>query len=423
MKLAKRALTIAAALVLTPLMAIDGAIDGASAQEKKKLTFLSWNLPVYEEKFRQWFAEFEEMHPDFEIEWLDKKGSEWATFYQTQVVAGTQPDIIDVQGLLWAEYAANGHLLDLKPMLDADPDVRNRFADGALDIWELDGGEFMLPFYFTKTLLIYNKKMFAEAGIEGPPSSFDEILDYAAKLSGEGKSGFITLNFDWLYWALMEMNGIELLSDDMKAAAFNTPKTVEVITRLAEATTAGHIDKISWTGRWVEPNSAFAAGNIGMHQASTSAVFWVAGKAEWMNEDTAGIVSLPGNIGVPNAHGFGIAKGTKYPKEAWDFVKIATSDKWQSVFADNFTILTLNKNVDDALITRIASTDPLKATALDLSRSHLDKLTATWKTPVDSQLKEAFYPPIQAALLGEKDPAEAVAEAERAVNRVLRRLR
>ena len=419
MKLGKRLFIAAAAADLLPVM----AAGMATAQEKKKLTFLSWNLPVYEEKFRQWFAEFEEMHPDFEVEWLDKKGSEWATFYQTQVIAGTQPDIIDVQGLLWAEYAANDHLLDLTPMLDANPDMRARFADGALDIWELDGSEYMLPFYFTKSLLIYNKDMFDAAGISDPPADFDGILETAAKLSGEGKTGFITLNFDWLYWGLMEMNGIELLSDDMSSAAFNTPEMLDVVTRLAEATTAGHIDKISWTGRWVEPNSAFAAGNIGMHQASTSAIFWIAGKAEWMNQDTVGIVPLPGKVGVPSAHGFGVAQGTKYPQEAWDFLKIATSDKWQSVFADNFTILTLNKNVDDALIDRISSSDPLKSLALDLSRSDLEYLTATWKTPVDSQLKDAFYPPLQAAFLGEKDPAEAIAEAERAVNRVLRRLR
>ena len=43
---------------------------------------------------------------------------------------------------------------------------------------------------------------------------------------------------------------------DMSEAAFNTPKMVETVTRLAEATRSGAINKISWTGRWVEPNNA-----------------------------------------------------------------------------------------------------------------------------------------------------------------------
>ena len=48
----------------------------APAQDKKELTLLTWNLPIYEEKFRGWIADFEELHPDFTVEWLDKKGTE-----------------------------------------------------------------------------------------------------------------------------------------------------------------------------------------------------------------------------------------------------------------------------------------------------------------------------------------------------------
>lgn len=406
----------AGALMLT------AALGGpALAQEKKKLTFLSWNLPSYEQTIRGWIADFEAKHPDFKVEWLDKTGSDWATFYQTQVVAGTAPDIIDVQGNLWAEYASNGQLLDLKPMLDADPETRARFTPGALDIWALDGKTYMLPFYFTKSLLIYNKKLFGEAGLTAPPKSFDELMAHAEKLSGNGRTGFISLNYDWLYWALFDMNGVKLLSPDHKKAAFNTPEMLRTLTRLAAATKAGHIDKISWTGRWVEPNSAFATGNIGMHQAITSAVFWIAGRANWMNAETAGVAPLPGGAAVPNAHGFGISKSTKYPKEAYEFVKIATNDKWQTVFANTYSALTLNKKVDDALIAKVKTSDPLKAAALEISASNLDRLTGPGKTGVDAQLVEAFWPPIQAALLGQKEPAAAIAEAEAAVNRVLRR--
>ncbi len=165
-----------------------GALGGPTlAQEKKKLRFLSWNLPSYEQTIRGWIADFEAAHPDFKVEWLDKTGGDWATFYQTQVVAGSAPDIIDVQGMLWAEYAASGQLLDLKPMLDADPETRARFTPGALDIWEMGGKTYMVPFYFTKSLLIYNKKLFGEAGPTAPPKSFDELMTYAGKMSAPAR--------------------------------------------------------------------------------------------------------------------------------------------------------------------------------------------------------------------------------------------
>src|SRR6202000_1652988 len=92
-------------------------------------------------------------------------------------------------------------------------------------------------FYVSKTLLYYNKTMFNEAGLAGPPSSFDEILGFSEKMAKAEKTGFLPLNFDWLYWPLFKMNGVELLSADGKKAAFNTARTAEVLERLAQGTT------------------------------------------------------------------------------------------------------------------------------------------------------------------------------------------
>src|SRR5215475_1743034 len=125
----------------------------------------------------------------------------------------------------------------------------------------------MVPFYMSKTLLFYNKTMLKDAGLARPPQSFDELMDFARRMGKGEKSGFITLNFDWLYWPLFAMNGVELMTQDMKAAAFHTPKAIEVLEKLAKATDKGGINKVSWTGRWVENNGAFAAGNVGMHHA------------------------------------------------------------------------------------------------------------------------------------------------------------
>lgn len=407
--------TVAGALLLA-------ALSGGTAQaQEKKLTLLTWNLPIYEEKFRGWIADFEEMHPDFTVEWLDKKGTEYGAFYQTQLVAGTAPDIIDVQGMLWAEYAADDGLVALDPYLEANPEVRDRYNVEGMKLWQYDGQQYMLPYYFSKTLMVYNKKLFEEAGIDGPPTSFDELIDdaYKIKETGEGRTGFITLNFDWLYWPLMAMNGIELLNEDMSEAAFNTPEMVDVVTRLAKATTDGAINPISWTGRWVEPNNAFAAGDIGMYQGHGAALFWIMGQADWANADTIGVVEWPGGWGVPNAHGIGISASTKYPDEAFDFVQIALNDKWQTIMADTFTILTLNNAVDEALIAKVDN--PLKKATLELSLANMDKQTGNWVTPLDARIKDAFWPDIQAALLGQRDPAEAIADAESKVNRVLRR--
>ena len=241
------------------------------AQSNKKLTILTWNIADQQALFRAIFEDFRKDHPGVEIEWLDKKGPDVPVFYQTQLVAGSPPDIINTQGALWVEYADNGALLDLSSMIAADAEVRSRFNSDYLDNWKYEGKNYMLPFLITKTLLFYNKMMFRDAGLSGPPTSLDEMLSFASAMTKAEKTGFITFNFDWLYWPLFKMAGVELFAPNGKAAGFNTSNTVELLTKLTDSTKRGAINKLAWTGRWVEPNDAFASGTVGMHHAHSPA--------------------------------------------------------------------------------------------------------------------------------------------------------
>jgi len=52
---------------------------------------------------------------------------------------------------------------------------------------------------------------------------------------------------------------------------------------------------------------------------------------------------------------------------------------------------------------------------------HTDKLTGNWPLPLDSRVKDAFWPELQSALLGRKPAKQALADAERRVQRELAR--
>jgi ABC-type glycerol-3-phosphate transport system substrate-binding protein len=402
-------------------IALAGAVALPAAAQQKKISFLTWNISDQAELFQLWIAEFKKLRPDVDVEWLDKKGPEFPAYYQTQVIAGTPPDIINTQGGLWLEYAAAGGLVDLTPFMAKDAAVRARFNADYLANWAYEGKNYMLPFYISKTLLFYNKKLFKEAGLAGPPQSFEQIIDYAGKLSKGEQSGFLTLNFDWLYWPLFKMNGVELLAPDLKKAAFNTPKTAQVLDQLAKATAAGGINKISWAGRWVEPNGAFAAGNVGMLQAHSPAFFFIRGQAPWLNADTLGVAQMPGGWATPNSHGLGISKGSKHPEIAWEFLKMISSEKWTTEFSARRKVLTGNIASDKATLERMRKDDPLAAEVLQTQIENTDKLTGNWPLANDSRVKEAFYPEIQNAVLGRKTAADALKDAEAKVNRVLAR--
>jgi ABC-type glycerol-3-phosphate transport system substrate-binding protein len=193
------------------------------------------------------------------------------------------------------------------------------------------------------------------------------------------------------------------------------------LTALAEATKSGAINNISWTGRWVEPNTAFASRNVGMYMAPNSALFWAASKADWINDENVEVVDAPGDWWTPNHHGWGVSASTEHPDAAVDLIKIATSDKWQETMSSTFSILTLNKNVDPMLIEKFKTEDPLKAKILTAAGSKLDMITGYLKSPVEARVKDAFWTSVQPALLGQVDPQKALDSAEAKVNRVLSR--
>jgi ABC-type glycerol-3-phosphate transport system substrate-binding protein len=393
----------------------------ARAQSGKKLSFLTWNIADQEQLFKEEFADFQKTHEGVEIEWLDKKGPELPAFYQTLLVAGTAPDVVDLQGALWVEYAAGGALLDLTPYLAKEPDVAKLYNSDYLASWRYDGKTFMLPFYIAKTLLFYNKAMFTEAGLDGPPASFEDLMGFAKRMAKGEKTGFLTLNFDWLYWPLFKMNGVDLLTPDLKKPAFNTPQAVAVLERLAEGTDSGAINKISWTGRWVEPNGAFAGNTVGMLHAHASSYFFVKGQGTWINPDTLGVAQAPGYWATPTNHGFGISKSSKNPDLAWEFIKHLTGNKWATEFSRRRKLLTGTIVADQQGLELVRKEDPLGGQVLQTQLEHTDKFTGNWPLPFDAELKDAFYPEIQSAVLGRKTAKVALADAERAVERVLRR--
>jgi ABC-type glycerol-3-phosphate transport system substrate-binding protein len=329
--------------------------------------------------------------------------------------------VINTQGALGLEYAAQGALLDLTPLFAKEPAVKARYDANYLGNWVYEGHNYMVPFYITKTLLFYNKPMFAKAGLAGPPKSFDEILAQAQKMTSGDSTGFMTLNFDWLYWPLFAENGVQLVTPDLKKTAFNTPKAVEVLDKLAKSTSANAINKISWTGRWVEPNGAFAAGNVGMLHAHSPAYFFFKGQGSWVTPDTLGVAQMPGFWATPNSHGLGISKGSKNPELAWDFLKFVTDQGQAGELATRRKLVTGNIAVDKATLAQLEKDDPLVYSILKTQLEHTDKMTGNWRFGNDSRVKEAFWPEVQSALLGRKDAKSALADADRRVSRELLR--
>ena len=122
------------------------------------------------------------------------------------------------------------------------------------------------------------RRCFKEAGIARPPASFDEILAAADKIKG---------GEDRASDAQLRLAVLAADADERRRPADARPQEGDL--QHAEGgrgarpgsprrRRAARINKISWTGRWVEPNDAFATGNVGMLHAHSPAFFLIKGR-------------------------------------------------------------------------------------------------------------------------------------------------
>lgn len=100
-----------------------------------------------------------------------------------KIAAGDVPNIMaGVFGYMPAKYAKMGKLVDYKEV-EGYKEVIDRISDEF--IIENYDGLYYVPWNSTTQMMIYNKDLFKEAGLdpEDPPSTFDEYLDVAKKIS------------------------------------------------------------------------------------------------------------------------------------------------------------------------------------------------------------------------------------------------
>src|SRR5579859_4882344 len=106
------------------------------------------------------------------------------------VPTGTGPDIYDIGTNISINFIESG-LIDPNPA-DVDkylktPGAWNKFV---VDFFTINGKTYGLPLMEgSKASMFYNKAMFKEAGIAGPPTTMDECVEAAKKLVKFDSSG------------------------------------------------------------------------------------------------------------------------------------------------------------------------------------------------------------------------------------------
>ena len=224
--------------------------------------------------------------------------------------------------------------LDLTPYLDADPDWKTSFADGAIELGTYNGKVFSLPYSTVYPLLEVNTDILEQAGVEVKDQwTWDEFIAACEKIKTNTDAFPIGVNESWACWLvrngfLQSFDNIdELKKWNAGEISFKDERIVKVFDNVANLYNkeycypgAGAI-----TTTLDQVNAAFAQGKIAI-KADVNTLSVMSIKESGLKN--VKVMSWPTMANSPESDrllggsdGYFIPSNTKHPDEAVEMLK------------------------------------------------------------------------------------------------------
>lgn len=178
---------LATVLVLAGCGGGDASSSGESAAPVKKIKFVA---AEYSSKTAPYWRDVAQRYTAKTGVEVDLQVLSWTDIHQqvsTMVQTNQLPDILNLDS--FSQYAADDLLW---PAQDIETDaLRSNIPENLRASGSYNGQEYGIPLVGSSSALFYNTTLFKEAGIDGPPTSLDQLEADAKKISQlPGKVGF-----------------------------------------------------------------------------------------------------------------------------------------------------------------------------------------------------------------------------------------
>lgn len=373
-KLTRTLAGIAAAALIVPLAACGGSGNGGTAtaegipakgtDDGTEITL--WTRSPLERQAKNVVEAYNKSHKNqVKLEIIPNDDMEGKVGGASQT--DSLPDILAGDVVRIPYWASEGIFTDITKQIDG-LDNKADLQQGHIEAGTVDGAEYTLPFITDVSVMVWNKNLYKEAGLdpEQGPKSIDQFVEQAKKVAALNKDGVAgsylagqsggALVFDLFpsVWAdgesVMNKDGSEatLDNDSMKGV-------LDAYKELANTTNGlGAGSKEETGATWTAP---FANGKIGVMpypNTSTTALF----DAEKDGGFEVGVAPIPGTKEGKTStflggDAMGISKDSKHVAQAWNFLYwLMQSDAQKEVFADQgdtaSNIQTLKTAYEDA---------------------------------------------------------------------------
>ena len=193
----KKSLRFGAAIALAATASLTLASCGfgggsGSDDESGGATTLDLLVPSYSDNTQGLWEDvitgFEKENPDIKVNLEVQSWDNLESVITTKIQGGEAPDIYN--GGPFAGFAADGLLYPAEEVVSAD--TFSDFQDSFIANAEVDGTAYALPLIASARALFVNNALLEQAGVAAPPTTWDELLDAATKISalGGGIAGY-----------------------------------------------------------------------------------------------------------------------------------------------------------------------------------------------------------------------------------------
>ncbi len=221
---------IAAVLALVLLLSITGC---GSSDGKTHLTFQIWDV-AQRDGMQAMCDAYTAKNPDVVIEVQVTSWSEYWTKLEAAAESNTMPDIYWMHTDQILYYADFGILADLTDLYDDPNFYQDHYSEISIgNASGSDGKIYGVPKDKDNILLVYNKEMFDQAGLEYPNDNWtwDDMESASQAIYDKtGKYGYMAYNDEQLgYWNFVYQNGGYILDENNVYAGYTQPATADAI--------------------------------------------------------------------------------------------------------------------------------------------------------------------------------------------------
>ena len=330
-------------------------------------------------------------------------------------------------------------LIDEDAIVPWDPLIRTAedrawlqgFYPAFMENSQTGGKTWGIPFQRSTIVLYYNKEMFKKAGLDPnhAPETWKEMAEYAQKLTKRDASGKVmqwgvqipASGFPyWLFQGLTTENGVQLMNAAGTETYYDKPAVIEAVQYWVDLTSKykAHPEGIV---EWGTTPKDFFERKVAMMWTTTGNLTNVRSNAKF----DFGVAMLPANKrrGSPTGGGnFYLFKQTKPEQQAaaFKFVKWITSPARAAQWGIDTGYVAVRPDAwETPEMKKYVSEFPPAAVA----RDQLQFAVAESSTHDNQRVTKALNDGLQAALTGSKSPEQAMKDAQREADRLLKSYR